>query len=141
MSSDWLSPRLIDSLGLIPMRLKGGTAEQPQTTPTPSAAEVTEPAVKAAPTTRTEQPPQLDKHEFRLLVNMLKAIGHECQYDHIRYDGHEVRYQLDQLTLVFNDLHATDDDEHLNLASLADIIKNPQLKRPVWEKLKTIQAK
>ena len=143
MHSDWLSERLINSLGLIPMRSKGSPVVD---NPGPPANPITNTDdQRQAPSTQTVaepvHPPQLDKHEFRLLVNMLKAIDHECQYDHMQYDGVEVRYQLGPLTLVFNDLNAPDDHKHMNLASLADIIQNPELKRPVWEKLKTLKRR
>ena len=133
MSSDWLSPRLTEALGLIPMRRKGS-----QAVVQPSVCEATQADSDALETAAADPAPQLDKHEFRLLVNMLKAIGHDCQYDHISYDGEQVKYRLDSLTLVFNDLSLTDDAQHMNLASLTDIIRDPRLKRPVWEKLKTL---
>jgi hypothetical protein len=137
MSSEMYSARLVDALGLLPMRRKGSLA----VTGDQGVAEtVEEPSSEDQSATAADHhQPQLDKHEFRLLVNMLKAIGHDCQYDHVSYDGREVRYQLDQLTLVFNDLNQPDDARLMNLASLADIISNPQLKRPVWEKLKTLK--
>ncbi|MFC3193100.1 hypothetical protein ACFODZ_02485 [Marinicella sediminis] len=139
MSSDMFSARLIDALGLIPMQRKGQAVvvSNPTEQPTQSAM-TTQPQDK--PVATSADTPQLDKHEFRLLVNMLKAIGHDCQYDHIKYDGHEVRYQLHELTLVFNDINQADDSQHMNLSSLTDIISSPALKRPVWEKLKTIQV-
>jgi hypothetical protein len=133
MNSDWLSPRLTQALGLIPMRRKGS-----QAVVQPSVSEATQADSDALETAAADPAPQLDKHEFRLLVNMLKAIGHDCQYDHISYDGKQVKYRLDSLTLVFNDLSLTDDAQHMNLASLTDIIRDPKLKRPVWEKLKTL---
>jgi hypothetical protein len=138
MSSELYSTRLVEALGLLPMRRKGTVVvsedqTKPEVVQQPSAGVQPEPSAD-------HHQPQLDKHEFRLLVNMLKAIGHDCRYDHISYDGQVVRYRLGQLTLVFNDLEQTDDAQHMNLASLADIISNPQLKRPVWEKLKSLKS-
>ena len=82
---------------------------------------------------------KIDKSEFRLLVKMLHAINHECQYDHIEYNGTKVKYKLPSTTLVFHDIEIIDDDRTINLSSLADLLSNPNLKRPVWEKLKSIE--
>ncbi len=81
---------------------------------------------------------KLDKNEFRLLVKMLKAINHDCVYDAINYDGRTVTYQYSNKTLVFGDITIPDTNQTINLSSLSDLLTNNQLKRPVWEKLKTL---
>lgn len=86
----------------------------------------------------TNQQTNLDKNEFRLLVKMLQAIDHDCVYDNISYDGKFATYKLPKRTLVFKDINLPDDDITMNLCSLSDLITNPKLKRPVWEKLKTL---
>ncbi len=102
-----------------------GATTGPDTTEAPEP-----PAVQAQP--------KLDKNEFRLLVKMLQAINHACQFDAIEYDGQVVRYQHPKKTLVFDDINAPDNNQVMNLSSLADILKYPETKRPVWEKLKTL---
>ncbi|MCB1583606.1 MAG: hypothetical protein KDI92_11120 [Xanthomonadales bacterium] len=129
-----LSNRLIDELGLL--RLVPKQSQQNQ------LAQTIEQATTATTLQTGSFPEQssekLDKHEFRLLVKMLQAIGHDCQYDHIAYDGTVVKYQLPNKILVFHDISSPDNNDTMHLASLADIIANPTLKRPVWEKLKTL---
>ncbi len=127
-----LSNRLIDELGLL--RLTTKQAQQNNETPQSNQAvsAVVEPEPQAAE--------KLDKNEFRLLVKMLQAIKHECQYDHIDYDGSTVKYSLSNKTLVFNDINQPDDANTMHLSSLHDLINQPELKRPVWEKLKTLMS-
>jgi hypothetical protein len=125
-----LSDKLIDELGLLRLVSKQQAINHKETTETVEA-------VEQAPTETTA--PKLDKHEFRLLVKMLQAINHDCQYDHLEYDGTTVKYHLADRTLVFHDINQPDDKQTINLSSLTDIINNPNLKRPVWEKLKQLK--
>jgi hypothetical protein len=127
-----LSNKLIDELGLLRLRHKRTPVLDAVVTQT--ADSPPEKVAKEIPQTA-----KLDKHEFRLLVKMLQAIDHDCQYDHMQYDGTVVKYQLPSITLVFGDINLPDSEETINLASLADIIANPSLKRPVWEKLKQLK--
>jgi hypothetical protein len=92
--------------------------------------------IETTQTSETEA--KLDKSEFRLLVKMLQAIKVECQYDQIEYDGNVVNYHLPKTTLVFNNIDLPDDAQTINLSSLTDLLQKPELKRPVWEKLKTL---
>ena len=127
------SNRLIDELGLL--RLVSKQVHQAQrNNETPQSNQ----AVSAVVDPEPEATEKLDKNEFRLLVKMLQAINHECQYDHIDYDGSMVKYRLHNKTLIFNDINQTDDANTMNLSSLHDLINQPELKRPVWEKLKTL---
>lgn len=129
-----LSNKLINELGLLRLVPKQNavsdlTVEQP----------VVQEVIETSEATSNINNDKLDKHEFRLLVKMLQAIDHECQYDHMEYDGSVVKYQLPSITLVFGDINNPDNDDTMNLSSLADIIANPALKRPVWEKLKQLK--
>lgn len=125
-----LSNKLIDELGLLRLVPKHQASNHKEKTETVEASEQITPETTA---------PKLDKHEFRLLVKMLQAINHDCQYDHLEYDGTTVKYHLPNKTLVFNDINHADDAQTMNLSSLTEIINNPNLKRPVWEKLKTLK--
>jgi hypothetical protein len=131
------SSRLINELGLIPLVKKGSrTANEPtHGSPTThnNASHATEPQAET-----TTAVTQIDKNEFRLLVKMLKAINIDCQFDHIEYHHDSVKYHLPNITLVFNDIALTDDAKTMNLCSLKDLLHKPELKRPVWEKLKTL---
>lgn len=119
-----LNEQLINELGLMHLRHKNSISDaEPQAEPAPPAAQTQ---------------PKLDKNEFRLLVKMLQAINHDCQYDAIAYDGQVVKYQHPKKTLVFQDINLPDNQQVMNLSSLADILKYPETKRPVWEKLKTL---
>ncbi len=84
--------------------------------------------------------PILDKNELRLLVKILQAIGHDCDYQAIQLNGHIHEYQHPTKTLRFDDVNLPDDDAIMHLAPLSAMIQQPQLKRPVWEKLKTLSA-
>jgi len=129
--------KLITELGLLPLVRK----QQQQTTVKPTASEpTTTNESNQAPPQKEQHNQKIDKNEFRLLVKMLQAIQHECQFDHIQYDGQKVSYKLPNITLIFHDIHIQDDDQTMNLSSLSDILKHPELKRPVWEKLKTIKS-
>ena len=125
-----LSNKLIDELGLLRLVSKQQAINHKETADTVEVVEQV--------TTETTAP-KLDKHEFRLLVKMLQAINHDCQYDHLEYDGTSVKYHLADRTLVFHDINQPDDKQTMNLSSLTDIINNPNLKRPVWEKLKKLK--
>ncbi|WP_223787097.1 hypothetical protein [Marinicella meishanensis] len=128
------SERLINELGLISLRLKQPVPHNAHdlldrlSDETPTASE-----------TATETAPKLDKNEFRLLVKMLQAIGHDCQYDAMTYDGSVVTYQHPKKTLVFDDIKRADDAQIMNLTRLADLLLDDSLKRPVWEKLKSLR--
>ena len=82
---------------------------------------------------------QLDKNEFRLLVNMLKAIQHDLQADQLYIENGVLMYPIKGITLVFDDVNQPDTAERLQLASLKKLLQEPAVKRPVWEKLKTLQ--
>lgn len=126
--------RLIHQLGLLPLRLKQPTPHNAHEL-LDSLNDVTEATVNTAPA----EPPKLDKNEFRLLVKMLQAIGHECQYDAMTYDGTVVTYQHPHKSLVFDDIKRADTDQVMNLSRLSDLLLDEALKRPVWEKLKTLR--
>ncbi|TDR20776.1 hypothetical protein [Marinicella litoralis] len=141
------SNQLIEELGLLKLVVKNNQHEVSQQTIDVVVEVETGSAEKASHTDKVElethhEPihEKLDKNEFRLLVNMLKAIEHDCQYDFIEYDGQSVKYKLPSMTLVFADINQADDHSTMNLSSLKDILSQPELKRPVWEKLKTLKA-
>ncbi len=126
-----LSDQLINDLGLLHLRPKSHKTAETQPV---SAARPGE-----APTPKSQ--PKLDKSEFRLLVKMLQAINHACEYDAIDYDGQIVKYKHPNKTLVFHDINTSDNDDVMNLTSLTDLLKFPETKRAVWEKLKTLQPR
>ncbi len=139
------SQELLDEMGLLNLKHKNsptGSIErtnqpsEPQmaTMKTTAAIDVTKEKIE----TPVDESPKLDKNEFRLLVKMLQAIGHECVFDNMSYDGHTVSYQLPNTTLLFNDIDLPDDAKTMNLCSLSELLIKPELKRPVWEKLKTL---
>lgn len=129
------SNQLIKELGLLSLKLKG-TAEKDHEKP-PQEQTTSTAEIEPISPSKVEQP-KLDKNEFRLLVKMLQAIGHDCVYDQIHYDGKTVTYQLPNKKLVFSNINIKDSSEIMNLSSLQDLLTNQSLKRPVWEKLKTI---
>ncbi len=138
-----LTERLITEMGLLKLQAKqlntSPNPQQPHESATIQAVAAIEPQQAAEPVAdKSMDEVKLDKNEFRLLVKMLQAIGHECTYDHISYDGHTVTYQHPKRTLVFNDITLPDTSQIINLSSLSDITANSSLKRPVWEKLKTL---
>lgn len=145
------SNQLVKELGLLNLKLKQ-TSTTTQMPATDSAPAVTQQHTKSETVSKTPvqqqnqtmnkpvAPPKMDKNEFRLLVKMLKAIGHDCVFDAIEYDGQAVRYKLSQVTLVFNDISTPDTANCINLSSLHDILADNSLKRPVWEKLKSLKV-
>jgi len=128
------SERLINELGLLSLRLKQPTPHNAHDLLDTLSSSIDEepPATQAAA-------PKLDKHEFRLLVKMLQAIGHECQFDAMTYDGTIVTYQHPKRTLVFDDIKRPDDAQTMHLSRLSDLLADERHKRPVWEKLKTLR--
>jgi len=138
-----ISNQLFKELGLLNLVSKQHSAQPTAVTTEPqNTAEVatihTEVEAKNSVQSIKNQAEKIDKNEFRLLVKMLQAINHECQYDHIEYDGKVVKYKLPSNTLVFHDIKTPDHDQTINLSSLADLLSDPSLKRPVWEKLKKL---
>ena len=145
-----LTDRLINEMGLLKLRAKAfdNTTEvspEPKDIQALSRLE-SQPAIRNtanqhdSPTgsDQANDQVQLDKDQFRLLVKMLQAIGHDCTFDQISHDGQTVVYQHPRKTLVFNDINLADTKQIINLSSLSDLLSKPELKRPVWEKLKTI---
>ena len=82
--------------------------------------------------------PDLEKNEFRLLVKILQAIGHECVFDQIEHKNNQVIYHHPSKDLVFADIAVNDTQQTMHLSSLQDMNQQPALKRAVWEKLKTL---
>ena len=135
-----LTDRLIDAMGLLKLQAKGNTqpkSDRQATVIADKSTAIPAQIKKAKP--HSMDVVKLDKSEFRLLVKMLHAIDHECTYDHISFDGHTVTYQHPKKTLVFNDITLPDTQQLLNLSSLSDLLSDPALKRPVWEKLKSLK--
>ena len=133
-----LNHELQQHLGLVQLRPK-----------TLMKTEVKSPEVSSAEAPITKKPeqdlsapiqdkPLLEKDELRLLVKILQAIGHECVHSSIIEAHGEIHYLHPNKTLVFSNLEKPDDQQFMYLAKLSDIITQPQLKRPVWEKLKTL---
>ena len=133
-----LTDRLIDAMGLLKLQTKGSHQSNQDEQDKAETATATPAAVTTAKPDKMDVV-KLDKSEFRLLVKMLQAIDHECTYDHISFDGHTVTYQHPKKTLVFNDITLPDSQQILNLSSLSDLLSDPALKRPVWEKLKSLK--
>ncbi|MCX7552609.1 hypothetical protein OS175_01860 [Marinicella sp. S1101] len=131
------SNQLLNELGLLNLKLKQNntTTQMPVTDSAPPVSQQQTPSVSKPVT-----PPKMDKNEFRLLVKMLKAIGHDCVFDAIAYDGKAVKYSLSEVTLIFDDINTPDTATTTHLASLHDILADDSLKRPVWEKLKTLKT-
>ncbi|MCF6300089.1 MAG: hypothetical protein L3J52_03065 [Proteobacteria bacterium] len=113
-----LTPRLMQELN-IQHFIKKGTKK----TAEPAAQEI----------------PAIGKAEFRLLVKMLQAIGHDCQHDNITNKGDHIIYQHPAKTLIFKDHTLTDNTTTMYLASLTNMLEQPELKRPVWNKLKLLK--
>src|SRR5690554_3494497 len=82
---------------------------------------------------------ELDKEELRLLVKMLKAIGHTCEHKRISIQNNITHYLLGKTTLIFDGVNHKDSPSTLHLSPLSDMQTNPDLKRPTWEKLKTLK--
>jgi|GEM_PF-1316006 len=143
-----LTDRLIKEMGLLKLQPKN--SNNTPSTSTSTANQPTQIGTIRKPNEPIQEPAiniknkkniddfKLDKNEFRLLVKMLQAIGHECTYDNIQFDGQTVTYHHPKKTLVFNDITQADNDQTVNLSSLKDLLQNKTLKRPVWEKLKAL---
>ncbi len=129
--------RLINELGLLKLQAKN-SSKQTATLTAPKSDSTKADTEQRTPTKPDMDVVKLDKNEFRLLVKMLQAIKHDCVYDQIHFDGQVVSYEHPKKTLVFNDINLADSDQIMNLSSLKDLINEPALKRPVWEKLKQI---
>ena len=132
--------RLTEHLGLINLQLKGATPKPLEKPMAESAVAVHDAETDTPAVTTADEPPQLDKAEFRSLVNMLKAINHECQYENLTYQDDHWVYQFGDKQLVFKQLDSPDDAKQLHLCTLSELISQPELKRPVWEKLKTLNT-
>lgn len=83
---------------------------------------------------------RLNKEELRLLVKILKAIGHTCEHRHIHIQHGIISYTLNHMTLVFDGVDKTDEKHVLHLSPINQMLKDPAEKRPTWEKLKTLQS-
>ena len=112
------TPQLFEQMGLLRLVPKTGQVKQP---------------VKVK-----KDKLQIDKNEFRLLVNILQAIKHDCQYELIEQQDHHIIYNHPKKKLIFSEINQPDSSEVMHLSSLKDLLDKPQLKRPVWEKLKTL---
>ncbi len=82
--------------------------------------------------------PILEKNEYRLLAKMLAAINHQLNPEKLSLEKNIVLYQHPNKTLIFDDVNIEDDNQLMHLTPLTTMIQQPQLKRPVWEKLKTL---
>ncbi len=131
-----LTDRLINELGLLKLQSKHCTHNSSEILADLEAVQEQPP--KAPPVKQAAD--KLDKSEFRLLVKMLQAIGHECQYDNIAIGDGAVTYHHPIKTIIFNDINLPDSRQIMNLSALADLLANEQMKRPVWEKLKTLKS-
>ncbi len=127
------SESLMQALGLLNLQHKSQVHNEP-------TQQVVSTSIKAADSTSSDAIPKLDKNEFRLLVKMLQAIGHKCQFEDILYDGQYVQYKHPKTILYFKDISLPDSDSVINLSSLSDLLSNDSLKRPVWEKLKSLKT-
>jgi len=81
---------------------------------------------------------QLNKEEMRLLVKILKAIGHTCEHQYITIQQGITHYQLNNTTLIFDDVSQSDETQTIHLSPLSTMLKDPNQKRPTWEKLKAL---
>lgn len=82
----------------------------------------------------------LNKNQFRLLVKMLQAIDHQFDQNQLSHIGKNIiRYSMTNKVLIFDDVHNPDTNNEIHLSNLDDMISQPQLKRPVWEKLKKLR--
>ena len=132
--------RLINELGLLKLHVKSSDTTV-DITPTENLSHIQDKKPVEPTSTvnnRNTEEVKLDKNEFRLLIKMLQAIGHECTYDHISLDGDAVKYQHPKTNLVFKSIDFPDTKDTMNLSSLKDILDDSSLKRAVWEKLKTL---
>jgi hypothetical protein len=81
----------------------------------------------------------LNKEEIRLLVKILKAMGHTCEHQHITIQQGITHYNFNGTTLVFDDVNKADENAVIHLSPLSTMLNDPSQKRPTWEKLKTLQ--
>lgn len=132
-----LTPKLQKHLGILPLHLKNS---EPEALSVPAERDNNTTAVieKSTPSAPVMPKPELEKNEFRLLVKILQAIGHECIFDRISYKNGVVHYAHPKKNLVFGDISVQDDPQTLNLSSLKDMNEYTALKRAVWEKLKSL---
>lgn len=120
-----LNTQLADELGLLHFLSKDQSH-----TPEQSTQNVVE----------TMPQPQIDKNEFRLLAKMLDAIQHKMDSSLLSIKNGVTLYDHPNKQLIFDDVNKSDTDQAMHLAPLSAMIQQPQLKRPVWEKLKTLSA-
>lgn len=129
-----LNAELQKHLGILPLRAKTNVSN-----PTDIVESATDQPQIESTTAINEMPkPKLEKNEFRLLVKILQAIGHDCVFDKIVHKSGQVIYHHPKKALVFDDINTVDDKQTMHLSSLKDMNSNPKLKRAVWEKLKTL---
>ena len=82
----------------------------------------------------------LNKDEIRLLVKILKAIGHTCEHQNITVKNGITHYQYNHITLIFDDVKKPDENTVIHLSPLSTMLNDPSQKRPTWEKLKTLKS-
>ena len=136
------SERLVDALGLIPMQAKANepNVDQPSAQSTGVDAPVTPAKTEPSEPAPTSQSIHIEKNEYRLLIKMLQAIDHDCEFKRISQVFGGYAYQHPNIELRFTGLDAPDSQDTMHLATLSDLIAQPALKRPVWEKLKTLKS-
>lgn len=125
--------QLADELGLLNLVHKQATNNSTELN-SDSAGKITTPVAETMPKE------ELTKEEMRLLVKILKAIGHTCEHQHIKIKQGITHYQLNQTTLIFDDVNKNDTNDTLHLSPLSLMLDNPEQKRPAWEKLKTLKS-
>lgn len=124
--------QLIKELGILPL--------VPNQTKSGLSQPINDRAQKQAETTVSNKPDeQLNKEELRLLVKILKAIGHSCEHQHINIRDGVTHYQFNGTSLVFDDVNKSDHDRIMHLSPLSLMLKDPNQKRPTWEKLKALK--
>ncbi|MCX7544110.1 hypothetical protein [Marinicella gelatinilytica] len=124
--------QLADELGILPLRHKHSVLTQKPSTKQP------ETATQAKPD-KPHKKDVLNKEELRLLVKILKAIGHTCEHQNIKIIDGITRYQLNDITLIFDDVNTADTSTERHLSPLSHMLKDPEQKRPTWEKLKNLK--
>ena len=124
--------QLAEELGILPLVRKhvDATPSHPDKTP---KTKVT----SKAPQKNAKE--NLNKEELRLLVKILKAIGHTCEHQHIKIKDGITHYQLNHTSLIFDDVCKEDKDQIIHLSPLSLMLKDPEQKRPTWEKLKALK--
>ncbi len=126
--------QLASALGLLNLVHKQNIADNPDAI----SAEV----IQKEPPQADSKPVEknvLNKEELRLLVKILKAVGHTCEHNRISIESGITHYQLAQTTLIFDDVNHKDTSSVLHLSPLTEMQTNPDLKRPTWEKLKALK--